>query len=200
MASNNKDSSYKYIFLVGILTFVVAILISLFANLVVEKLQSIIISLLFLLLIIFINIIFDIIGVAVTVSSHSPFHAKATKKVKGSRQALRLLRNADQVANFSSDVVGDISGTVSGALGASIVLQIIASKPSFNETIISLLMIASISALTVAGKAWGKKVAITKAEDIVFQVSKILALKEEIFGLVKGKKSPKRHEKVEKND
>ena len=46
------------------------------------------------------RIFFDIVGVAVTVANEHEFHAKATKKVKGSKDSIKLIRNAPKVANF----------------------------------------------------------------------------------------------------
>ena len=65
-------------------------------------------SIFILILVIAIGIGFDIIGVAVTVANEEEFHAKATKKVKGSKASIHLIKNAAKVANFCADVVGDI--------------------------------------------------------------------------------------------
>ena len=59
------------------------------------------------------GIFFDIIGVAVTVANEHEFHAKATKKVKGSKDSIKLIRNAPKVANICADVIGDICGVLS---------------------------------------------------------------------------------------
>ena len=52
-----------------------------------------------------IGIFFDIVGVAVTVADENEFHAKATKKVKGSKDSIKLIRNAPKVANICADVI-----------------------------------------------------------------------------------------------
>lgn len=180
---NNKPSSLRRALAVGTGTFFTAIFFAFFSEVVLPKLQFIILSFLFLLLIILIGIIFDIIGLATAVADDTAFHAKAAKKVRGSTQALMLLRNADKVANFCNDVVGDICGTVSGALGASIIFQLVTSKPGLNESILSMVMTGLVAALTVGGKAAGKRMAIEDAVSIVFRVGKVLAWFEEITGL-----------------
>ena len=65
-------------------------------------------AILILILVIGIGIFFDIIGVAVTVANEQEFHAEATKKVKGSKDSIKLIRNAPKVANICADVIGDI--------------------------------------------------------------------------------------------
>ena len=57
---------------------------------------------------------------AVTVANEHEFHAKATKKVKGSKDSLKLIKNAPRVANICADVIGDICGVLSGAISALI--------------------------------------------------------------------------------
>ena len=70
---------------------------------------------LILLLFIALGILFDIIGVAVTAANPKPFNSMAAHRVKGAKEALYLIRNAEKVASFCNDVVGDICGIVSGS-------------------------------------------------------------------------------------
>lgn len=129
-----------------------------------------------LFVVVTVGIIFDIIGTSVTAATEAPFHAMGADKVKGSKQALFLIRNASRVANFCNDVVGDIAGTMSGAIIASITLEFLKGRPFLPADIISSVAIALIAALNVGGKAFGKSFAIEKANDIVFSVGKILFL------------------------
>ena len=62
---------------------------------------------LILLLFIALGILFDIIGVAVTAANPKPFNSMAAHRVKGAKEALYLIRNAEKVASFCNDVVGD---------------------------------------------------------------------------------------------
>ena len=77
---------------------------------------------LILLLFILLGILFDIIGVAVTAANPKPFNSMAAHRVKGAKEALNLIRNAEKVASFCNDVVGDICGIVSGSTATVIVV------------------------------------------------------------------------------
>lgn len=104
----NKDNSeIKWFIQVFIVTFILSMLFSYISANGVSNL-SLIPAILILILVIFLGIIFDIIGVAVTVANEHEFHAKATKKVKGSKDSIKLIRNAPKVANICADVIGDI--------------------------------------------------------------------------------------------
>ena len=104
----NKDNSeIKWFIQVFIVTFILSMLFSYISANGVSNL-SLIPAILILILVIFLGIIFDIIGVAVTVANEHEFHAKATKKVKGSKDSIKLIRNAPKVASICADVIGDI--------------------------------------------------------------------------------------------
>lgn len=131
-------------------------------------------STLMLIGIISIGILFDIIGIAVTAAEVKGFHAMGANKVPSANYAIALIRNADKVANFCNDVIGDICGIVSGAVGASIVFKLISSFGFTNGTLISVLFTGAISATTVGGKAIGKSVSMTYAQEIVMGCAKFL--------------------------
>lgn len=157
---------------VALLTFIISIIISfLFQFAIVLWL-----ALLILWLVILIGIVFDVIGTAVTAAQEAPFHAMSADKVRGARQAIYLVRHAARVANFCNDVVGDIAGTLSGAIIASIVLQFVRDHNLLQHDLFSAIGIGLTAALTVGGKALGKSYAITKANQIVFSVAKLLAV------------------------
>ncbi len=124
------------------------------------------------MLVIFLGIIFDIVGVAVTVANEYEFHAKATKKVKGSKASIHLIKNAAKVANFCADVVGDICGVLSGAISAIISVKITETfELTFN---IQFIISALVAAITVGGKAIGKEIANRNSTKIVHTVGIIL--------------------------
>ena len=79
-----------------------------------------VVATLILLLFIALGILFDIIGVAVTAANPKPFNSMAAHRVKGAKEALYLIRNAEKVASFCNDVVGDICGIVSGYSRSSV--------------------------------------------------------------------------------
>ena len=180
---NNNPNSLKFALTVGIGAFFAAVFFSFFSEIVFPRLQMLILSLTFLILIILVGIIFDMIGVAVAVSDDKAFHAKAAKKIRGAGHSLMMVRNADKVATLCNDVVGDICGTVSGALGVTIIIQVAAGRPTFSESFLSMIMTGFVAALTVGGKAAGKRKAMEDSEKIVFMVGKILAWFEHSLGL-----------------
>ena len=125
-------------------------------------------AILILIAVILVGIIFDIVGVAVTVADEHEFHAKATKKVKGSKDSIKLIRNAPRVANICADVIGDICSVLSGAVSALIALKI--TNQFGLDFDVQFLLSALVSALTVGGKALGKTVANNNSTRIVHVV------------------------------
>ena len=133
---------------------------------------SLIPAILILILVIGIGIFFDIIGVAVTVANEHEFHAKASKKIEGSKASIKLIRNAPKVANICADVIGDICGVLSGAISALIAMKITEQFGlSFN---IQFILSATVAALTVGGKALGKEIANKNSTPIVHFVGTFL--------------------------
>lgn len=102
-----EHSEMKWFIEVFIMTFILSMVFSYISANGVSNL-SLIPAILILILVIGLGIVFDIIGVAVTVANEHEFHAKATKKVKGSKDSLKLIKNAPRVANICADVIGDI--------------------------------------------------------------------------------------------
>jgi hypothetical protein len=158
---------------ISIISFTLSILI-LFASTSIFKSISPPFAFLVVLGIILIGVIFDVIGMAVTAADETPFHSMASKKLKGARQSINLLRNAPRVSSFCNDVVGDICSVVSGAAGTAIVYKLFAN--SANISLFEVLLGALIAALTVGGKAFAKNIGINNANYIVYKVGRILAV------------------------
>ena len=107
--------------------FIMAVTLSLSFSLLSEFLMSktgIVIALIVIVVFVSISIITDLIGVAVTACSAEPFRAMSSKKIRGAKEGLMLIRNADKVASLSADILGDVCGVLSGAAGARIVLKL----------------------------------------------------------------------------
>jgi CBS domain containing-hemolysin-like protein len=101
----------------------------------------------------------------------------ASNRIKGAKTAVKLLKNAEKVNNICSDVIGDICGIISGALGAAIVLKIFSSGGINADTsIISILFSSLTAAITVGGKALGKRIAMTNSREIVYFVARVLSV------------------------
>lgn len=179
---NNKKNSFTSISFIFIGTLIASITIFIVSEVYLRSVPFFL-SFLLLIIIIFIGIIFDIIGIAAATASPSGLHAKAAKKIPGAKEAIYLIKNADKVASFCNDVIGDISGTISGAMGATIVYKFIILNPSFNKLILSSIMAGIVASITVTGKAFGKSFAINKSSEIVFFVGKILRKINDIFYL-----------------
>ena len=148
---------------------------------------------------IMIAILTDMIGVAVTAASIEPFRAMAAKKVRGAKESIKLIQNADRVSSVISDVVGDICGILSGAAGATVAASIIFSpSSSFIEILIASLVSAVIASLTIFGKAFCKKYAISHSEKIVLILGKFVSLFH--FQKKKGHKKSKSKSESEKQE
>lgn len=160
---------------VTIITLVLSAFFSFSTEIVTTK-SNLIVALLICLLLILISIIFDGIGVAVTNCDIKPLTAMAARKVPGSRRALRLVQNSEKVSSICCDVIGDICGVISGACSAAIVIRIIAMSGSSYQLLISIVMSATIAALTVGGKAIGKTIAIRNSKELVMLTSRIIGL------------------------
>ena len=135
-----------------------------------------VVATLILLLFIALGILFDIIGVAVTAANPKPFNSMAAHRVKGAKEALYLIRNAEKVASFCNDVVGDICGIVSGSTAAVIVVELLQNSFGWRSIVVSTVVTALISGLTIGGKAIGKKVAMKKSKDVIYLTAKVLSV------------------------
>lgn len=166
-----EESTTKWIISIFVLTFISSLFFSYISEQSIKGIP-VIPAILILILIMLIGIVFDIIGVAVTVANEDEFHAKASKKLKGSRTAIKLIRNSHKVSNFCADVVGDIAGVLSGAISALIAFKI---TEAYNLSInLQFLISALVASLTVGGKAIGKIIARKNTTKIVVLTSKLL--------------------------
>ena len=128
-----------------------------------------------LLAFILLGILFDMIGVAVTAADPVPFHAMASHRVGGAKEALDLIRSAGRVSSVCNDVVGDICGIVSGVTGAVIVEEL--QRALDLRTIgASVAVTALISGLTIGGKALAKAYAIRESGRVVHLAGRFLHL------------------------
>lgn len=167
-----KLIDYKWICTIIILAFTISVIFTLISELAIPNV-NIVIGVILTLLFIFIGVVFDMIGVAITVAKEAPFHSMATKRVKGAKTAIMLKKNADKVSSFCNDVIGDICGIISGATGSVVALKI-SEHFGFNKLIVVLITMGLISALTIGGKALEKSIAINKSDKILYRFATIL--------------------------
>ena len=158
MKSNNK-----WILVVTLLAFGLSLIMSFVAGIILKNV-TLIVSILVTFLFVLLGIVFDIIGVAVTSGDEVAFHSMSARRVRGGKVGVMLVKNASKVSSICCDVVGDICGIISGSAGVTIVALII-KMTNINELLISLIVTALISALTIGGKAMGKSMAINKSTE-----------------------------------
>lgn len=173
MAKKNKKNNTSWIIKIISITFFVSLFFSGLSEMLIPKL-NIFLGILIVVIFVLIGVLFDMIGVAITSADDKPFHAKSSKKIKGAKTAVKLLKNADKVSSFCNDVIGDICGILSGSAGVTIA-NIIITKTNYNPFMVTLLITAIIASLTIGGKAIGKSIAIKNNTEIVYTFSKILS-------------------------
>jgi CBS domain containing-hemolysin-like protein len=164
----------------ALLTFILSLMLTYVASVFLGVLV-VYFALLVLLLVILLGVGADMVGFAAVAADVAPLNAKAANRVSGARQAVRLIRNADQVAVFCSDVMGDISSTLAGAMGAVIVFRMITERHLVSNWY-TIIMTALVAAVTVCGKALGKGIALQEASEIMFQLGQAVAWVERLTG------------------
>ena len=169
-----NKTDFKWVFIVTILAFIISIVMTLFSTLVLESV-GLLIAILITLLFILLGIVFDIVGVAVTSGDEVAFHSMSSRKIKGGKIGVKLLKNTEKVSSICCDVIGDVCGIISGTSGV-VIVSLIIKLTDINELLISLLVTGLISSLTIGGKALGKGIAINKSKEIITIVSKVLSL------------------------
>ena len=107
MKAKKENSDIKWFVTIFITTFILSIVFSYISTNAISSLE-LFPAILILILTIFIGILFDIVGVAVTVAKEEELHAKASKKIQGAKTSIKLIRNSAKVANICADVIGDI--------------------------------------------------------------------------------------------
>ena len=175
-ALKQKRKYLKWTFLSMLITFSLSVLMNIVSEIAINEDTPAGIALCVLLAIILIGVLFDIVGTAVTAAEEAPFHSMASHRVKGAATGITLLRNAERVSNICNDVIGDICGIVSGSTTAVIVGMLFAEKDATYAFWGGILVAACVASLTVGGKAFGKGIAISKSNDIVYMVAKALSV------------------------
>ena len=89
----------NWIYKVFFMTFILSIIFNSISNLIAFN-SNLIITFILLILIISIGIMFDMVGTSVLTSKESTFHAMSSKKIKGAKEAKKLLKNNVQISNL----------------------------------------------------------------------------------------------------
>lgn len=169
-----KAVNTAWVSLITVISFALSVVMSYISN---EALASAgtILSFAVLLLFIALGIVFDMIGVASTSATEKEFHSMAAHRVRGAREAVWMVRNAEKVSSICNDVVGDICGIVSGATGAVIVARL-QKGLDLESVLISVGVTALISGATIGGKALGKPFAMNQSKRVVHLAGRFLHL------------------------
>ena len=169
--TKKDNADLKWFITVFITTFLLSITFSYISTNAISSLE-LFPAMVVLIVTIFIGILFDIIGVAVTVAKEEELHAKASKKIQGAKTSIKLVRNSAKVANICADVIGDICGVLSGSIAALITIKMTEKFGlAFN---IQFIISAIVASLTVGGKALGKGIAQRNSTKIVHMVGSIV--------------------------
>ena len=143
---------------------------------IVSNAEQIVVVIVLLAFLILSGILFDAIGVAVTSCDTTPIISMASRKVYGAKTALWLTKNSDTVSSVCNDIVGDIFSIISGACSAALVVKITMSLKQTWQIVLSIAVSAIVSAMTIGGKAFMKKIAISNSKDFVMFVARVLAI------------------------
>ena len=181
-----QKKTRRWVITIFLATIAISAAISLASDFVMGK-SSMGVAFLILLMIVFIGILFDIVGMAVATADEKPFHAMASRKVRGAKECIMLLRNAERVSSICNDVVGDICGVVSGSASATIAAQVLANFELSFASIVPLVLSSLVAALTVGGKAVGKGIAGKGCTDIVYHAGQVIYLFTHVAELFRSK-------------
>jgi len=168
-----KQSTQKWVLTVVLISFGLSVIMSFVTSIFVQS-AGLLVALLSLIVLVSLGILTDIIGVAVTSANEQPFIAMASKRIRGARQALQLIRKAERVSSILNDVVGDIVGIISGSAGSVIAVYLVSL--GMKSALASMLITAFTSAFMIGGKAYGKGIAIANSDRIVLFAGKAMAM------------------------
>ena len=120
----------------------------------------------------------DIFAVAVAYADIENFNAMASRRIKGAKMSIRLIKNSDKVSSILSDILGDVCGIVSGAMGVALSLVIIdgGEYSVFMICMIIALVNATIACVAITAKSIAKKIAIKNSTKIVFFFGRMLSI------------------------
>ena len=170
---NVKKTNYGWLFKIIVIAFFLSLTFSYFSETYLPKVNPIL-GIVILMLFIIVGIIFDLIGVAVSVADEKPFHSMNSRKVVSADVACLLKKNSEKVSAFCCDVIGDICGVISGTTGAIMAISI-SSSFSIDPFLTALITTAIISSITIGGKAIGKSFAINKSNYILYEFAKAIS-------------------------
>lgn len=173
-SKKKKEKWYAWGIIVLLLSFFLTVLFSLLTDICIKN-STAAVCIVVMLVLLILNISCDVLANAVLSCSVEPFLSMAARKRRGAKIAVSMCKNAHKVGSIFADVIGDICGIVSGAAGATLTALLVAGNASASELVVSVLVSATVGALTVGGKAFLKVFAVRYSNAIVYGVSKALS-------------------------
>lgn len=186
----SKNESKSWILIITIISFFLSAALLFASSKILGSVNIPVILFSVVLIIILVGIVLDTVGIAVTAADETPFHAMASRKLYGAKQAIKLIRNANKVSSFCNDVVGDICSVISGTASAIIIYKIVGADA--ETSLAGLAISGMVASLTVGGKAMGKTIAIQNSNYIVYKVSVVVSFILRRFTIFKTKKRQNR--------
>ena len=92
----------NWIYKVFLLAFIFSVIFSGISTIMSDALPTWLLPII-IIIVIAIGILFDMIGVAVLTANEANLHAKASKKLKGAKEAVTLLKNSTQVSSICNE-------------------------------------------------------------------------------------------------
>lgn len=167
---------FKWPLIALIISFTVSMAFGVLSEIALSN-ASIAISIVVILVFLFISVITDMVGVAIASCDEKPFRAMDARKIRGAKESIRLVKNADKVSSIFADILGDICGILSGAAGATVTAAFIRDSMSpILTVVIASLVSAVIAALIISGKALMKRYSMLHCEKIILILGKILSI------------------------
>jgi len=134
------------------------------------------ISIVVIIVLLSISLFFDMIGTAIIVVDPIPFNAMASKKIKGARNSIKIVKAQNMLASIFCDVIGDIGGILSGAMGVGLALALQSKTGAWYDEYISVFISALIAGFSISVKALLRMFAKRHSHTIVKKAGQLLSI------------------------
>ena len=173
---NRRKRPYLWLLCLTFLAAVIAFGIGIASDAFISN--SVVVCVVIILVLILIAFLGDIVAMAMVTADLDHFNAMASRKVRGAKMCVRLVKKGDRVASIFSDVLGDVTAIVSGSVGASLAFVLLegSSVSSIEKTLIVASVGAAISGVAVLAKAIAKIIGIKNSTKVVFVVGRFLSI------------------------
>ncbi|MBE3520045.1 MAG: hypothetical protein IMW97_07055 [Firmicutes bacterium] len=174
-----RSSRIVSAFILGISALVLSFVLNFFSDKVSFSLSPYL-SLPFILVVVVLGIAADVVGIASARAREPALTSMASKKMRGAKEALWFIRNADKVSSLANDLLGDVCATVAGGLAVGLSFKF-AGSTRLTRPVLSALAVGVAAALAVGGKALMKGIGLKRAESIVYHLGLISSVLRGVF-------------------